>query len=385
MKHIVLTIIIFSLSFTPGVTAADVVDNPAQPVTGPNAKKIDRTVTMTEVFRISDIDKNFFLKRPGKIRVASDGSIFLMDRSQLHIMKFNARGKFVTRMLKKGEGPGELVNLYSYWLGNNEVIASGYMPVKVISMDHQGKLIKEFRVNTREYIFNFMGRFGGKYYFYIDPVEGGDGLKISQIPLVFADEKGTVTKTGLTLPVKRVKYIARIERLGTKEHSQVTVEIKSAHITRFNYAFTGSRYLYLTTGERYLIHQYDFEKDKVVKKFRRHYTPVSYTPNPNDEFVNSPEFKALYKWERYTDVYRLLADGDRVWALTSTIDKTKGILVDGFNAHGKYIDRFYWQIPNLKYPDDKIMEQLYYYNGFLYTIEPDDDGTPYIVKYKLEE
>ena len=74
-------------------------------------------------------------------------------------------------------------------------------------------------------------------------------------------------------------------------------------------------------------------------------------------------------WDHYTDVQRLLADGDHVWALLSTIDKTKGILVDVFNVHGKYIDRFYLQIPNLEYPDDKIMEHLYYYNGFLYTIE----------------
>jgi hypothetical protein len=81
----------------------------------------------------------------------------------------------------------------------------------------------------------------------------------------------------------------------------------------------------------------------------------------------------------------LLSDGDRVWALLSTIDKTKGILVDVFNVHGKYIDRFYLQIPTLEYPDDKIMEHLYYYNGFLYTIEMDDEDNPNLVKYKLEE
>ncbi|MGD2093054.1 MAG: hypothetical protein PVH61_43230 [Candidatus Aminicenantes bacterium] len=125
--------------------------------------------------------------------------------------------------------------------------------------------------------------------------------------------------------------------------------------------------------------------ENIIKKFRRQYTPVSYTPNPGDELVNSPEFKALYKRELYNDVYRLLADGDRVWALTSTIDNTKGILVDVFNPDGKYIDRFYLQIPNLKFPDDKMVEHLYYHNGFLYTIELDDADTPNIVKYRLEE
>lgn len=385
MKRFLLIFFIFTLSFTQRITAADVIDNPAQPVTGTHAKQIDRIVKLTEAFRISDTGGDFFLKKPTKIRVAPDGSIYVMDYSQTAIVKFNARGEFLTRMVNKGEGPGELANLYGFWLGNNEIIAAGFMPVKVIDMDLKGKLIKEFRVNGTEYFFNFMGRFGGKYYFYIDPLERGEGLKITQIRLVSADEKGVITKTGLTFPVKRVLHSTqRTEKSAISGKTHLFVNIETAHITRFNYTLTADNYMYLTTDERYLIYQYDFEKDRVVKKFRRQYIPVSYTPNPNDEFVNSPEFKALYKWEHYADVQRLLADGVRVWALTSTVDKTRGILVDVFDARGTYIDRFYLQIPTLEYPDDKVVEHLYYYNGFLYTIEPDDEDNPNIVKYKVE-
>jgi hypothetical protein len=381
MKHIYLAIIMFSFILTMGVTAVDVVDNPGHPVPDPKMKKIGRTIKMTEVFRISDKDGDFFLKNPGNIRVAPDGSVFLMDRSQLHLFKFNSDGKFLTSMLKKGEGPGDLINLRSYWLDNKEIIATSYMPVKIICMDHQGKLIKEFRVITNEYIFNFVGHFGLKYYFYIDPLVREDGLITLQNRLVAANEKGVITETELTLPVKRVKYTYQVRDF----ENSLSVYIKSANITRFNYAIAADRYLYVTASERYLIHLYDFEKDRVIKKFRRQYTPVPYTPNPDDEFVNSSKFKSLYKWELYTDVYHLLADGDRVWALTSTIDKTKGILVDVFNPDGVYIDRFYMQIPNLKFPDDKMVEHLYYHDGFLYTIELDDADTPYIVKYKPEE
>ena len=385
MKHIVLLLIALSLGFTAAVAADDVVENPAQPVTGPNAKKIDRTVKMTEVLRISDIGKDFFLKRPNKIRVAPDGSIFVMDRSQVNILKFSAEGKFITQIVKKGEGPCELINLYSYWLGKKGIISSGYMPVKLIEMDFQGKLINEFRVNAHDYLFTFMGRFKGKYYFYIDPIAGGNGLKVLQIPLVFSDGKGVITKTGLTFQVKRVVHTAKIIRRGTKGNSSTEITMESVDITRFNYAVTDDGNMYLSTDDRYLIQQYDFEKDKVVRKFRRQYTPIPYTPNPKDDFVNSPDFNTLYKWELYTDVQRLLANGDSLWVITSTVDKTKGILVDVYNTSGKYIDRFYLQIPNLEYPDDKIMEQLYYYDGFLYGIGMDDEDTPFIVKYKLEE
>ena len=48
MKQMALIIIIFTISMIHSVTAADVVDNPAEPITSPNAKKIGRTVKMTE-------------------------------------------------------------------------------------------------------------------------------------------------------------------------------------------------------------------------------------------------------------------------------------------------------------------------------------------------
>ena len=378
MKSILLTIIIFSLSLN--VTAVEVTDNPARPVPGPKAKQIGRTVKMTEVFRISDEQEgDFFLKSPRKIRVAPDGSIFVMETSQSQLLKFDASGKFITNMLREGEGPGELINLYSYRLDDKEIIASSFRPVKVIRMDHRGKLIKEFRVYTNELLLIFLSRFGDKYYYYLNPLSARNGVLTLENQLMVADEKGKITKAGLTLPVKVVQVSTR-----TRVGDSLRVRIDDAEITRFNYAVAG-KYMYVTASERYLILLYDFEEEKVVRKFRRQYTPVPYKPNPKDKFVNSAQFKALYKWEFYNDVYRLLADGDRVWALTSTIDKTKGILVDVFNLQGKYIDRFYLQIPNLKFPDDKIVEHLYYYKGFLYTIELDDEDTPYIVKYKLEE
>lgn len=375
------TIIIFISSFGLNVTAAVVKENPAQPEPGPKAKEIGRTVKMTEVFRISDEeDGDFYLKRPLNIRAAADGSVFLMERSQVQLLKFDAAGKFVTSMLRKGEGPGELINLNGFILDDKEIIASSFMPVKVIRMDHQGKLIKEFRVNTNELILYFLAHFGGKYYYYIDPISGSEGVITLKIQLVTADDKGVITNTGLTFPVKKVQVTYR-----TRVGENLKIRIEDADITRFNYAVAAGKYLYLSGSERYLILLYDFEKNKVIKKFRRQYTPVPYTPNPKDKFVNSPRFKALYKWQFYSDVYRLLADGDRVWALTSTVDKTKGILVDVFNPDGKYIDRFYLQIPNLEFPDDKIVEHLYYHKGFLYTIGLDDEDNTYIVKYKLEE
>ena len=63
MKNILLTIIIFIFSLSLNAAATDVIDNPAQPIPGPEGKKIDRTIKMTEVFRISDEqDGDFFLK-----------------------------------------------------------------------------------------------------------------------------------------------------------------------------------------------------------------------------------------------------------------------------------------------------------------------------------
>jgi len=85
------------------------------------------------------------------------------------------------------------------------------------------------------------------------------------------------------------------------------------------------------------------------------------------------------------DVYKLLVHRDQIWALTSTYDPRKGVLVDVFNPDGKYVDNFWLPLLNIRTGDD--FSQRYFsvviQGDYLYAIEHDADWNFFIAKYKI--
>ncbi|MCP4220489.1 MAG: 6-bladed beta-propeller [bacterium] len=370
-------IVILVLFTAVGTAAAevDVLDNPMNPLAAPTGKKIDRIVKPVEVLRISDSGSDYFLKKPSNILVDGDGSIFVMDMKLVQLLEFNKEGAFVKGLSLKGEGPGELRFLHSYWITDKEKVLGGFS--KVLRFDNKGTLLKELFLSSNTLGYGFMTCFGGKYYFYTRPPIG-DGLVTGEYQLVATDGNGKRVGEYFKVPVTSFS-----DTVLKKEKGKLHAETVYYEVTRYTYAVAG-KFLYVTGDLRYLIRVFDLEKCKLVKTFRRKYIPVPFTPQSEKSFTNSDLFKKRSKVEFHRDVSMLLAAGDSVWVLTSTVDKDKGIQVDVFNPEGKYVDRFHLQVPNVTHPDDKGMRQLYYKGGFLYSLALDDDDNKIIVKYKLE-
>jgi hypothetical protein len=66
------------------------------------------------------------------------------------------------------------------------------------------------------------------------------------------------------------------------------------------------------------------------------------------------------------------------------LDKQKGILVDLFSGEGKYLDNFYLPLPGIKRPDSLESTSYTIVGDYLYIVEPDEEDTPTIVKYRIE-
>lgn len=375
----VLTCVLF-LVFTFSVNASAVVDNPAKPESALKGKKIGRVVECIEEFRISDIGDKFFLKKPSQIRIAPDGSILVKDHDQTQVFKFDKKGKFLSGLLKMGKGPGELANVAGFFLDGDEFFVNSFMPTKVVGKDVNGKLTGEFLVNTQEYIFYLFGRYDGKYYFYHRPLTLSTGVTFLEYRIITCDKKGEISETGLKFKLKKV-----MTHVTVKKGDTVRTAIKTADLTNFLHAETRDGIMFTATDERYLIRKTDLKTGKILKEFRRAYTPAAYFPNPDHKFVNSKEYKKLYQRKYYTDVNHVLIAGDQLWAFTSTMDKGKGILVDVFDFDGKLIDQFFLKLPGLDYPDGDMLRRLYYHNGALYIPQPDEDENQTIVKYKIKD
>ncbi|MGB8959590.1 MAG: 6-bladed beta-propeller, partial [Candidatus Aminicenantales bacterium] len=56
--------------------------------------------------RITDETGKFLFVQPFAVFTGHDGSVYVQESKQL--LKFDAQGRFVKNLLKRGQGPGEL-------------------------------------------------------------------------------------------------------------------------------------------------------------------------------------------------------------------------------------------------------------------------------------
>ncbi|MCP4217057.1 MAG: 6-bladed beta-propeller [bacterium] len=365
-------VIALLLSIGIGPAAAKITENAASPSPGYKSKSPGRIVGTTEILRITDNRGTFLFQAPGAIKIAPDESIFVKDKN--HLLKFKSDGTFVTKMVTRGEGPGEVKWLMNYQPGMDEITVGGSMPAKILRLKADGSCKSEFRLHAAAAFTAFLARYEETFYHTYsknDHSPSTTGVKVAEVQFSRSNNKGVIQVLDFKVPVKYV--VLRTENNGR-------VHVSSRSISYLQTAAVG-RNLFVCSQERYLVHLFDLEKGKEVCRFRRKYKPVKYFPGPDEK---KDELSSLYKREYFNDINLLMTDEERVWVVTSVVDKSKGLLVDVFNDAGMYIDNFHMQIPGLKDLHDERIKSLVHYKGYIYLKEVDEDGAPSIVKYKLD-
>lgn len=342
----------------------NIIENPEKPPS-PNAGQV---LPLKEVMRITDAKGEFYFKQPGCLGVAADGSIFYGDWDEF-LYKFDANGKFMKNLMRKGEGPGEVRDCGEFLLERDKIILHDSMPNKIITMDLDGRLIDEFGLGPKRFLQLIAFRNGA--YFLVDyfrrDFERKSGLEELWHDLYAVSRNGESDKTACALPTMEALYFG----------DRVT---SSGAVTAIQRAEAEDRdqFVYISHTQDYLIKLLDLEKRDIVRAFRRTYKPVPFeAPSREKQWYRDHGYP-----DRYNDVQKLLVHGDRLWVLTSTIEKNKGILTDVFDRGGKYIDCFYLPLPRLKrnwigFPPMTIS------GSFLYAVEWNADGDIFIVKYQI--
>jgi hypothetical protein len=353
-------------------TAAElkIIENPGIPP-GENA---GRVIIPEEIMRITDESGNFYFKRPRRIKIAPDESIFLVDENQF--LRFDKEGKFLNNQQKKGQGPGEYTYLMYYQFIDNKIYVFGSQPYKLVETDLQGNLLKETRLTGTRRFRWISGFITGKDKFWFvsssfrEVINRNTGEQTLDQELAWGTLEGKIEKTGILFP--ETWYMV-------KETSKDGVRVSMRSMVRSIFVRYQAN-LYVSNTQKYLVQHVDLEKVKVVHKFNRKYTSVPYVDDKPKEENNraigaEPEY--------FTDIQAILISGDRLWILTSTVAKDKGVLVDVFTKDGKYIDNFYLKLPGVTTAKDLEGKPLTLYKNFLFTTEEDEDGSMSVVKYKL--
>ena len=364
-----------AIMILPVATAwAQVIENPAKP----KAANAGRVVAPAEALSISDEGtSDFFFQLPNALMNGPDGSLLLRDRDQ--VLHFDANGRFLRNLFKKGQGPGEMP-----WPGTpvatetNVVIYAG-SPGKLVYFDRDGQFARDVAVRAEGRSGpNLLGYQAGRFYFewHEFPRTSGDPGLVDNPRTILAMSEAHGSITTLATFVTRAWAV-------TVGGSGGAFDITSLIAAPFQ-----NKFLALIHTEDYLIKLFDPEANKVVREFRRPYVRVKGEPLTEAEKkggirINGKHYtRPERKFEN--DVKNLLVRGGEIWAVTSTKDKAKGVLVDVFDAEGVYRDCFYLRLPessirNLCTPGQSALD-----GDFLWVVErSEEEGTFTIKKYRV--
>lgn len=330
-RHLVLLAV---LGGAGGLLAQNIIENPAKPL----AKDAGRVVTPTEVLAISDEGaSDYYFKWPHALAAGPDGGLLLTDIDQ--VLWFGGDGRFLGNLFKKGQGPGEMPWTGTPVAAGKAVVVYSVSPGKLVYFDTAGRYEKEIaaRVEGRSGL-SLIGYLPGRFLF-----EGHEFPRVSGDP-DFVDNPRTIYAVseagGPAAPLATFVTRAWVVTAGG---GGGMFDVTNLIAIPFE-----DKFLALIHTEDYLIKLFDPAANNVVREFRRPYSRVKGEPLTeaekkggiiiNDKHYTRPE----RKFEN--DVKNLLVRKSDIWAVTSTKDKSKGILIDVFDSEGVYRDCFWLRL-----------------------------------------
>lgn len=91
-----------------------IVKNPAEPVYGEILIELEEELSIGR-----EDDENYLFFGPRKIDVDEQGNIYILERGNYRIQKFDRDGQYLQTIGKEGQGPGEFERPYTFFLDRN--------------------------------------------------------------------------------------------------------------------------------------------------------------------------------------------------------------------------------------------------------------------------
>jgi hypothetical protein len=341
------TLFLYMICFVwPGASESGVVKNARLP----KAKNAFRVIVPKEIMAISgDGHTDYNFKYSEYLRVMPDESLLARSistnsPSTKQILWFDKDGRFLRNLFREGSDPGEMKACTGYFLTARNVIVMTASPPKLIWFDIAGKFEREIFLPNKAEGMTALALLEDIFYFSTDreerPTRG-----LGEIPgkidfpwniFSYTESSGTL-RSLISFPIEGFSY-------GCSSYGEVmSCESIRSLMGVIALPFQ-EKYLALTNTNKYKLKIYDPINNTVVREFQRDYERVKNMPRNNERTVNG---KTVTPPEEIfgIDILNIFTRGDEVWAVTSTRDETKGVLIDIFNGAGIYEDSFYIKLP----------------------------------------
>ncbi len=311
--------------------------------------------------------KKYIFQYPSQFAVSKNREIFILDRNQ--ILQLNSEGILTRNYFKKGQGPGEFLNVENIVPGNKYLMVHQATPNKIAMFDFNGNVVKELRPDLKTSRLLFF--YKGKYYFL---QFGFDGQEVPAGK--FRDTKSKLFEysPGNSFKDTGIRFAGRwmSERVG-----QYILSDKEHYLF---HCLLENRLICSGNGD-YKLEFIDIDKYRKIKTV-------------NMPFVRS-EFKKAVKKERisasndknrkyHRSIQKLLVYKNKILVITSSFKTGKGLKVNMHNIDGDLIKSFH--LPLIKKIDElrHFRRQLIVIDGdYLFKEEEDEEGNKIFSKYYL--
>lgn len=357
------SILMFTAAF--GQEAVTLPSKPAHPRAG-------RVLELREVFRISDAGGKFFFKSPRLIQPGPDGGVLAVDEDEF--LWFDAQGKFVANMYRAGQGPGEFRRVTDHLVRSGEFLAFQDNPMKCVFLGLDGKFLREVKPEAR--VSRVFGPCGDRLlaaeesYPDIGKVKKPEGEILDIVwTLKLMTGEGRVEATSLTYPTKWFG-----KRLGG---AFIADNVTFLHCVPLEDGLAA-----VAHDETYAIHIVDPARNAAVRTIRRGYRRVKYEAEKDPDAPGGARGLPFPR-DHFNDIQKLYGVEGRVWAVTSTLDPAKGVLVDVVSPRGEYLDSFYLPLPKGVSLQRLVRHPLTISGRTILTSEISEDGRIEVVKYEI--
>jgi hypothetical protein len=352
---------LFVFLIVVGGFAQDITENPERPLN----RKAGRILKLEQVMRIESEGEGYYLSSPSKLEFDHEGNLYVRDvthsNAPPNFFKFSPSGRFLKKLLRQGEGPGEIQSMFHYAISDNEIHAMDMMRPKIVMMDLNGEFIREYKLEGDTFN-SCLGLWDGKLALLkmVPPYERKTSrLYDDEMKIVLVSDDGK-TREEVHSFQRKSFYISLAQGGGWKDWDP------------FISVLGENGRLYVCHTQEYMIEVLDLKTRGIVQRFRRKFPRVRYNVRPwESEFAK--KFGAPIK--KYdNDIRDLMLNGRTLWVKTSAVIDGKGTLYDIYDPDGKYADSFYVDLPG---------SVLRIAGEFLFTVETDAESLPYIAKYKI--
>lgn len=308
---------------------------------------------------VEEGEEYYQLYRPQDIKVADDGSIYVIDWREDHLRVYDKNGRYIRTVAQKGRGPGEFETPASFdFLSDGRLVILDGRNRRVSILDENGVYQSGFRVEG--YCQNL--KIDGQDQLYIEktmPVEV-DVLDVAQI----VENKMNIFCIDLEGRMVHDYGIFRGIKMSYRRTKQGSMSGSSPFAHRTVWTVDKEGKMYLGYNEKYRLDVFDSDGE-LIYGFGREFTPFEYTHYKGGA---NPEF-----WSAFSR-YIFFDDESNLWLWhhTGKEEEEGRYEYDVFSPDGIYIRQVIvpHRIHRIK-------------NGKAYCIVRNDEGFFFIKRYRM--